>query len=260
MSYLEYENQVNAAMEANFQGWDFSLLTKTGRVSETPLSWNYNTIVRSHIKDIKTLLDMGTGGGEVLTSLSPLPCITYATESYLPNVDVAKSRLSSIGVEVIYVPENSQPPYSDSLPFGNGFFDVIINRHEAYYPKEIKRILKNQGIFITQQVGFLGCANLLKDMMGKEVKYGNWNLQSAADEIIDCGLSIKHKNEQISFMRFYDIGAVVYYLKAIPWLVEDFTPEKYKKQLLYIYETIKQNGYYEMLSHYFMIVAQNKGD
>lgn len=257
MCITEFKEQVSMAMSSNFEGWDFSLITKTGRFSESAFSWNYNSIVHPYIEGIKSLLDMGTGGGEVLASLSPLPRSTYATESYPPNVDVAKRKLNPLGVEVVYVPENNQPPYNDKLPFDDGSFDVIINRHEAYYPKELKRILKKQGIFITQQVGFLTCANLLKDMLGKNAKYGNWNLQSAIDEAVDQGFDIIMKNEQISTMRFYDIGAVVYYLKAIPWTIDDFTPEKYEKQLFYIYDIIKQNGYYETLFHLFIMVTQN---
>ena len=32
-------------------------------------------------------------------------------------------------------------------------FDIVINRHESYNEKELFRILKPNGLFITQQVG-----------------------------------------------------------------------------------------------------------
>ncbi|MCF6465537.1 hypothetical protein [Clostridium sp. Cult2] len=35
-------------------------------------------------------------------------------------------------------------------------FELIINKHESYSSKEVKRILKNKGIFITQ----LNCIGL----------------------------------------------------------------------------------------------------
>ena len=48
-----------------------------------------------------SLLDIGTGGGEFLSSLQALPQIVYATEVYKPNMPIARKRLSSLGVEVI---------------------------------------------------------------------------------------------------------------------------------------------------------------
>jgi len=60
---------------------------------EFPLSWNYRNEVKFRIYGISSLLDMGTGGGEFLSSLSPLPANTCATEGYEPNIPVARNRL-----------------------------------------------------------------------------------------------------------------------------------------------------------------------
>jgi hypothetical protein len=169
---------------------------------------------------------------------------------------VASERLEPLGVKVIYIPENEIPPYCDKLPFENDYFDLIINRHMAYTPEELYRILSSSGFFITQQVGFLTVANLLKDMSGEKAMYGNWNLQSAIGELKESGFRIIQKNEQITYMNFYDIGALVYFLKAIPWLVEDFTPERYDRQLRYIHELIESKGYYQTLAHRFIITAK----
>jgi len=52
-----------------FEGWDFSYLESTGRVQEFPLSWNYRNEVTIRLLEASSLLDMGTGGGEFLSSL-----------------------------------------------------------------------------------------------------------------------------------------------------------------------------------------------
>jgi len=251
-----YSEQIREALSVGFKGWDFSYILESGRMKEEGFDWSYEKIVRSYFTRTATMLDMGTGGGEVLSSLMLLPQKTYATESYVPNVEVARNKLEPLGVEVLYIPENKIPPYSDNLPFEKNYFDLVINRHDAYYPKELYRILKDDGYFITQQVGFLTVANLLKDMLGANASYGNWNLQSATDELQSEKFNVVQQNEQISFIRFYDIGAFVYYLKAIPWLVEDFTPEKYDKQLKYIHQIIQNQGYYQTLAHRFFIIAK----
>src|SRR5204863_4615766 len=81
--------------EANhpFSGWDFSHITTTRRMVEGALTWSYSSKILRQIMRVSSLLDMGTGGGEFLSSLHPLPKHTCATEGYVPNVSVARQRL-----------------------------------------------------------------------------------------------------------------------------------------------------------------------
>lgn len=83
-----------------FTGWDFSYLK--GRMEENSgsLGWNYENTVRTLLPHHKGLLDMGTGSGEFLASLSPLPPDTCATEGWAPNIDIARKRLKPLGVTV----------------------------------------------------------------------------------------------------------------------------------------------------------------
>ncbi|MDU7476754.1 MAG: hypothetical protein E7L01_25935 [Paenibacillus macerans] len=52
-----------------FQGWDFSYLA--GRMEEEELPWDYKANVQARVSGDTVMLDMGTGGGEFLLSLSP---------------------------------------------------------------------------------------------------------------------------------------------------------------------------------------------
>src|SRR2546423_9249374 len=87
--------------EANhpFTGWDFSHITATRRMVEGVLSWSYSSKILMRLRQIQSLLDMGTGGGEFLSSLHPLPEHTCATEGYAPNVPIARQRLEPLGVQ-----------------------------------------------------------------------------------------------------------------------------------------------------------------
>lgn len=140
-----FEQLIAEALHQEFSGWDFSILAN--RWQEAPTSWDYPEIVRSHIKPEYAMLDMDTGGGEVLSSFMPLPQNTYATEGYVPNVPVAKNRLEPLGVKIVQVWGNDIPPFAD------GSFDLVINRHGSFLAHELQRILKPGGLFITQQVG-----------------------------------------------------------------------------------------------------------
>ncbi len=249
------EEAVKAAR--SFSGWDFSHITSTGRMVETaPLEWNYHNIVSSYLPGVGKLLDMGTGGGETLSSFSPLPPVTYATEQYGPNVSVAGKKLGPLGVTVVYIPEELSPPYNRDLPFENDFFDLLINRHEAYYPPELMRILKPGGLFITQQMGGRSYQNLLDILTGRPSQFSKWNLESAVIELQSAGFSIIEQKEAELVYRFSDIGAIVYLLIIAPWTIEDFSVERYKDKLRELHGKIESDGYFDAIQHRFLAISQ----
>ncbi len=232
-----------------FTGWDFSYLNQSSRMVEFPLTWNYTIEILKHIKNVNSLLDMGTGGGEFLKTL-PLPTLTYATEGYKPNIKIAKEFLEPLGVKVFSVFDDNH------LPFNNNLFDLVINRHESYSPIEVKRIIKDKGIFITQQVGGLNDQELNEYLKAEKSEYYDWNLKKATDELISHGFNIIQHKEDITKTRFYDIGAICYYLKAIPWQIPNFSIQKYQNELINIHNFIEKEGYIDITCHRFLIIAQ----
>ncbi len=62
--------------------------------------------------------------------------------------------------------------------------------------------------------------------------------------------------DDVSFTRFYDVGAIVYYLKAISWQIPDFSVEKYFDRLEAIQAVIDKQEYIDFTRHRFLIVAQ----
>lgn len=248
----ELFNYLIDEVNERFEGWDFSYLESTGRMQEFPLSWNYRNKVVLRMHGISSLLDMGTGGGEFLSSLSPLPKYTCATEGYKPNISIAKNRLELLDVKVYKVEDD------DYLPFEDEIFDLIINRHESYSPKEVKRILKNKGIFITQQVGGLNDKELNVILGAKEFEFIDYDLEKAVGQLEEVGFKILEQKEDLTKTRFYDIGAIVYYLKAIPWQVPDFTIERYFDKLVEIHNIIERLGYIDFTCHRFFIMASKE--
>ncbi|WP_416199125.1 MAG: Methyltransf-11 domain-containing protein [Sporanaerobacter sp.] len=234
-----------------FEGWDFSYIERTGRMQEFPLTWNYRNKVMREMYGISSLLDMGTGGGEFLSTLSPLPKYTCATEGYVSNISIARNRLEPLGVKVYKVEDDEE------LPFNDETFELVINKHESYSPKEVRRILDNNGIFITQQVGGLNDKEI-NEILEASVEFIDWNLKNAVAELEEVGLNIFEQREDLVKTRFYDIGAIVYYLKAIPWQVPDFTIEKYFDKLLKIHNMIEKLGYVDFTCHRFFIMANKE--
>ncbi|WP_368906148.1 class I SAM-dependent methyltransferase [Bacillus wiedmannii] len=234
----------------NFSGWDFSFISETGRMKCEPLSWSYGSTAFQLMQHAESMLDMGTGGGEFLSMLQPFSSTIFATEGYAPNVPIARKKLEPLGVTVVEVTDDT------TLPFQDVQFDLIINQHESYAASEVNRILSPNGIFLTQQVGGLNCAELNEQFNAPlNSEFASWSLETACSELKENGFTILEEKEEFPFQRFYDIGAIVYYLTAIPWQIPDFTVEGYNEELYRIHEIILQKGYFDVKQHRFMIKA-----
>jgi len=237
--------------ETEITGWDFSALARNGRMKETPLPWDYAAIVKEYIPRAKTMLDMGTGGGEFLRTLIPLPIHTYATENYRPNIKIAEENLKPLGVQVVSGFKDEQ------LPFDDNFFDLVINRHEFYSPRETRRILKPGGYFITQQVKG-NCDNEILELLNFNTKteFSDWSLGAAINELEKNNFTIILQNESTGYTAFSDIDALVSYIKVINWLVPEFTREKYKENLLIAEDTIRSEGSFKSTFDRFIVIAR----
>ena len=246
-----FQELITQAQSAVFSGWNFDWLADR-MIQEDP-PWNYPELVRSYLVQAHSLLDMGTGGGEFLASLAPLPTDTHATEAYPPNQPIAERRLSPLGVQVHSITD------LQGLPFDAARFDLVINRHEGYNPTEVYRVLKAGGVFITQQVG--GLDNLELNQVLEETRsfpFFSWNLVDALTGLIEAGFSIINATQAALKTQFKDIGAIVYYLKAIPWQIEGFSLETHTDKLMRLHDTIEHQGGFISTAHRFLIIAHKK--
>jgi SAM-dependent methyltransferase len=233
-----------------FCGWNFSYLD--GRWESDPLPWDYGSIVRQHLKSGSVLLDMGTGGGEYLLTLGHTYSLTYVTESYPPNLKLCMDTLAPLGIHVSRVCSDSE------LPFENGFFDIVINRHESFDAGEVNRVLKPGGIFITQQVGGSNnkelTAFLLPEQQGSQ--FAAHTLENNIRSLKDAGLEIEYSAEYFPVLRFFDIGALVFFAKIIEWEFPGFTVERCFGRLLELQKAIENDSAVTSREHRFMITAK----
>src|SRR5262245_1946927 len=110
-----YETLVGEAVGVDIVGWEFAWLD--GRAVGSEPSWSYPHLARPLLRHATSLLDLDTGGGELLAELAPLPPHTVAVEGWMPNVPVARDRLAPYGVHVV-----------TELPAGEEEFDVVLSR------------------------------------------------------------------------------------------------------------------------------------
>ncbi len=262
MPTAKFDDLISDADRAPFAGWDFSYLE--GRMVEDPVSWNYLAQVRRRLDDVRSMLDLGTGGGEILSQLAPLPAMTVATEAFLPNAFVAARRLSPMRARVIAVegaPENystlaTPEANTPSLPIRDRSFDLVINRHESYLAAEVFRILRPTGRFITQQCGGRNYAGL-NGLLGLPApRFASWNLSNARSQLQAVGFDLLDAREQFTTVRFHDVGAIVYFLKAAPWQAPDFAVTKFRNRLSELHAQIENTGPIAIQAHHFLIEAE----
>ncbi|MDC7237823.1 MAG: methyltransferase domain-containing protein [Sphaerochaetaceae bacterium] len=232
-------------------GWDFSYLK--GRMETIPTSWDYKKIIEHYLTSEMELLDMGTGGGEFLLTLDHPYDKTYITEGYVPNYELCINKLNPLGICVKFIEEDTTIPYPDQK------FDTIINRHEAFSIKEVKRILKPNGIFITQQVGGLNDYSFSKLINPNYVPpYLDNNLNTISKELKKNEFRILLAKEEFNPIKFFDTEAFIYFAKIIEWEFPNFSVKKNIKELKKIEKLINTTGYICANEHRFLIVAQKK--
>ena len=249
MNHTELIIQWEAEENAAFAGWDFSHLC--GRWESPALPWNYLSIVKSYLKDSYRLLDMGTGGGEFLLTIGHANENTYVTEAYEPNYKLCEQVLAPLGITVARTYDD------DKLPFDENFFDIIINRHESFDLTEIDRVLRHGGYFITQQVGNMNSHNLMQKLNNNYIFHNpEHDVQSYVATLTNLGFEILAMDDIQYPAKFYDVGALVYYAKAIPWEFPGFTVKTHISKLIDCQLEVEEKGYLQCNEHRFYIVAK----
>jgi len=242
----DYDSLVAAAEAVPLHGWDFGWLA--GRAVTAEPSWRYSELASELLRDADRVLDIDTGGGELLATLGPPAGRTSAAESWPPNVSVASERLAPLGVTVVGTEE---------LPFPDGEFSVVLNRHGRFDAAGIARVLAAGGTVLTQQVGSEDCADLNR-VLGAPVTDRRWNLGVATDALTAAGLDVVDAAEEWPPLEFHDIGAVVYQLRMVPWQVPDFSVARYDTALRRLHERIEADGPFAVHTHRFLVRARKR--
>jgi SAM-dependent methyltransferase len=242
----QFNDLIQEALSMPFSGWDFSSFGNRWKTNEP--SWDYPTQARLRMQGIQSMLDLDTGGGELLASLAPFPPQTWATESYPPNIPIARQCLEPMGVQVI-------SDYTDtSIPLTTACLDLVLDRHGSYSEAELLRLLKPGGIFLTEQVGGQNCFRINELLQDKpEFQYSYWTKDLITQQLLDAGFELLNVQEEFPRAEFADIGMLVFYLRIIPWQVADFSVEKFRPKLYAIHEDILAHGPLQVHDHRILV-------
>ncbi|ACZ83117.1 class I SAM-dependent methyltransferase [Streptosporangium roseum] len=244
-----FEELVAEAESVSVDGWDFSWLD--GRATEERPSWGYSRLVAERMAQASAALDVETGGGEVLAGVPRLAPLTVATESWPPNVALATERLRPRGVAVVATGDERR------LPFGDGAFDLVTSRHPVTtWWEEISRVLQPGGTYFSQQVGPRTAIEVTEFFMGPQPVGSGRDPERARAVAEAAGLEVRDLRLESLRMVFHDIGAVIYFLRKVIWIVPGFTVDHYRTELKALHDRIQADGPFLAHTTRFLIEAR----
>lgn len=243
----ELRRLVDEACAVEPRGWDFSALA--GRTVARPLPWDYVSLAREAAAGPARVVDVDTGGGEVLAAIAPPPG-TVAVEPHPPNLPVATARLAPLGVEV-------RPRTGRRLPVGDAEADLVLNRHGHLDLTEVVRVLAPGGRLLTQQVGSRNDLEL-NDALGLAPGDGDalGSAEAAAEAATAAGLVVERSEEAWPTTVYRDVGAVVLQLRLVPWQAPGFDPVRHLAHLRRVDEHLRARGGFTVTSHRLLLVAR----
>jgi SAM-dependent methyltransferase len=214
----------------NLQGWELEFAPE-------PLTpgppWDYEARAAELASDADALLDLGTGGGEVLSRvLSGTSGRAVATEWWHVNAPVAARRLRGSASVV--------RASSLELPFRDGAFDLLLSRHEELSPREVARVLTRTGRLLTQQV-IHDLWHELRAVFPDMTRFPDHFVEYQR-ELTDASFSVEEARQFRRLVRFRELGHLVYHLVAAPWTIPNFSVQSHQAGLLQLDEQARREG------------------
>jgi SAM-dependent methyltransferase len=248
-----FDDLVAEAEAASVDGWDFSWLD--GRATEERPSWGYQRSLSGRLATVSAALDIHTGGGEVLSGAGPFPPVMAAVETWPPNAALATKRLHPLGIVVVKT--SDEPP----LPFADEAFDLVTIRHPvSIWWSEIVRVLRPGGSYFAQHIGPATMGELVAYFIGPQPqKWAEFHPDTVRAAAEAAGLRIVDLRMERLRAEFFDVGAVIYFLRKVVWSVPDFSVQRYREKLRELHERIEADGPFVTYATRVLVDARKPG-
>lgn len=218
-------------------GWDFSEV----QVEREGRKWNFFEEVVKRAKDKEAMLDIGTGGGKKILGIADSFNKIVGIDSSKSMIKTAKDNLENSGVENV----EFRLMDSEKLEFADESFDMVSCRHAPYEADEVYRVLKEGGVFMTQQVS-LGDKRNIKEVFGRGQGWGKEEgsfQERMIKELDEAGFK-DIKVDGFESVEFYKrVDDVMFLLEHTP-IIEDFGKREGDREKLekFIEENKEERG------------------
>ncbi len=180
-------------------GWNFS---KMNYIVEKNVDFDYYKEVVQNINSNTVMLDIGCGSAEKTSRFYSMAKKIYLTDN--ENEMLAKAKGN---VEKYYEKDPKTKnkflykilDCNGSFNFKDDFFNLVVSRHCGANMHEVYRVLKNDGMFISEDVANDDCQEL-KDMFKRGQEYNKESkYKKVMLDCIDAGFS------EVKLIRFEEI-------------------------------------------------------
>jgi SAM-dependent methyltransferase len=164
---------------------------------------------------------------------------------------VAAARLQPRGASVLAVADDGD------LPLATDSFDLVASRHPTVTRwDEVARVLVPGGTYLAQHVGAGTVGELTDFMMGPQPVNQARSTERAVLGAESAGLAVVDLRHESLRAVFYDIGAVVHFLRKVIWIVPGFTVDRYRQRLAQLHRHIVTEGSFVAHTQRFLIEAR----
>ncbi len=223
MDYRELYEKVGSVV-----GWDFSKIEKRKKV--VGKKWDFLEIAKGYVTDETVLLDIGTGGGEKLLEIAKRAKKACGIDHQQSMIDAANRNLAEskmLNVEFKLAD-------AKSLPFTDGYFDVVMCRHASFYAQQVYRVMKPNGVFLTQQVYAEKDAINIKSIFGRGQGFSRENVADPIGkyvrELESVGFEVLREDTYDAMEYYADMADLIFLLRNTP-IIPNFDIDKDRKCL-----------------------------
>ena len=144
-----------------------------------------------------------------------------------------------------------------AIPFPDASFDIILNRHGAFDPAELFRLLRPGGVFLTEQVGEDNDRDLVERVLpGTPKPFPHKNLREQRAAFQAAGFRILRGEEAFRPILFYDVGAFVWFARVVRWEFPGFSVERCFDRLLALQRELEAAGEIRGTIHRYLLAAK----
>ena len=186
-----------------------------------------------------------TDGGELVDGMNEYPQVAFLIDR---KSEEAKERLEDKPIRFTTLTKDNRYPFKDEK------MDVVVCYNENFNPDEGKRILKDGGTLLINQ---LGSENLfeLYAFLGPKLVTTKWDLSTLKRGLMNHGFSILSGHEERAEIRFTTLASFHQYIKDMAFIsIDDI--KKYVNQYFIISQAIEKHGFFAMHTHRFYVAAR----
>ncbi|ENH96333.1 hypothetical protein J416_11417 [Gracilibacillus halophilus YIM-C55.5] len=232
---------------AQIIGWDFSQL----HVQSYGERWDFFQEVEKLVKRTDKVLDIGTGDGSKLASFASDVEIIIGIDDSTEMIKQAKKKNDFHNIQFHVM-------NSKTLDFPNQSFDIVSCRHAPFVASEVERVLKPNGVFLTQQVSEGDKQNIVSIFQRgqHQCREKGHLLQRYMNQLTEAGFSNLYTDTYVATEYYQTAEDLLFLLQHTP-IIPDFGQKKEDAQkfdrLVQDYQTTKG---IQTNSERFLIVAR----